>query len=41
MCRITNVPTQGIMYYKAIDIENGVFAKFKISTQSSARLALG
>lgn len=29
------------MYYKAVDLENGVFAKFKIATESSARIAVG
>lgn len=34
-------PNKGIMYYKALDLENGVFAKWKIAEESSARLALG
>lgn len=29
------------MYYKAIDLANGVFAKYKIADDSSARIALG
>ncbi|KAI1389698.1 uncharacterized protein F4822DRAFT_442905 [Hypoxylon trugodes] len=34
-------PNKGIMYYKAIDLSNGVFAKWKIDINSSARVALG
>ncbi|KAI1081651.1 hypothetical protein F5B20DRAFT_50631 [Whalleya microplaca] len=34
-------PNKGIMYYKAIDLANGVFAKWRIATGSSARVALG
>jgi hypothetical protein len=29
------------MYYKAIDLEKGVWVKFKIAEISSARIALG
>ncbi|KAI1097945.1 hypothetical protein F4804DRAFT_326094 [Jackrogersella minutella] len=34
-------PNKGIMYYKAIDLPNGIFAKWKIDPNSSARVALG
>lgn len=34
-------PFKGIMYYKAIDLKNGIFAKWKIAEESSARIALG
>ena len=34
-------PNKGIMYYKALDLENGVFAKWRIAEESSARLAIG
>ena len=34
-------PHKGIMYYKATDLENGLFKKWKISNLSSARLAIG
>jgi hypothetical protein len=34
-------PWQGVMYYKAIDLANGVFAKWRVSTESAARIALG
>ncbi|KAI0378907.1 hypothetical protein F5Y04DRAFT_272217 [Hypomontagnella monticulosa] len=30
-------PNKGIMYYKAIDLPNGIFAKWKIDPNSSAR----
>lgn len=29
------------MYYKAIDVEKGLFAKWKIAEESSARIAIG
>lgn len=29
------------MYYKSVDLEKGVFAKFKVAVESSARLAVG
>jgi len=29
------------MYYKAIDVEKGIFAKWKIADESSARIAVG
>ncbi|KAL6714564.1 hypothetical protein ACLMJK_007989 [Lecanora helva] len=32
---------KGIMYYKAIDVEKGIFAKWKIADESSARIAVG
>ncbi|KAH8676425.1 hypothetical protein BGZ60DRAFT_513367 [Tricladium varicosporioides] len=34
-------PNKGIMYYKAIDIEKGLFAKWRIANESSARIAVG
>ncbi|KAK1635375.1 hypothetical protein BDP81DRAFT_462381 [Colletotrichum phormii] len=34
-------PNKGIMYYKAIDVEKGLFAKWKIAEESSARIAIG
>ncbi|EKG12892.1 hypothetical protein MPH_09991 [Macrophomina phaseolina MS6] len=34
-------PNKGIMYYKPIDLRNGIFAKWKVSGDSSARLAIG
>ncbi|RYP05666.1 hypothetical protein DL765_009768 [Monosporascus sp. GIB2] len=34
-------PNKGMMYYKAIDLEKGLFAKWKISEDSSARIAIG
>ncbi|MFC0227684.1 FG-GAP repeat domain-containing protein [Serratia aquatilis] len=33
-------PWQGVFYYKAIDIKNGVFAKWRISDESVARIAI-
>ena len=33
-------PWQGVMYYKAIDIERGIFAKWRVSDESVARIAL-
>lgn len=29
------------MYYKAIDLEKGIFAKWRFANESSARIALG
>lgn len=29
------------MYYKAIDVEKGLFAKWRICEESSARIAIG
>ncbi|KAK5651789.1 hypothetical protein OQA88_11656 [Cercophora sp. LCS_1] len=34
-------PDKGIMYYKAIDLAKGLFAKWRIATESSARIAVG
>ena len=34
-------PSKGIMYYEAIDLEKGIFAKWKVADESSARIALG
>ncbi|KAI5847392.1 hypothetical protein DFP73DRAFT_630662 [Morchella snyderi] len=34
-------PYKGIFYYKCIDLEKKVFAKWKISGESAARLAIG
>jgi hypothetical protein len=34
-------PWQGVMYYKALDARNGIFAKWHVSTDSAARIALG
>ncbi|RPA77142.1 hypothetical protein BJ508DRAFT_213087, partial [Ascobolus immersus RN42] len=34
-------PNKGLMYYKAIDLKNGLFAKWKIAAESSARVAIG
>lgn len=33
-------PWQGVMYYKAIDLKNGVWAKWRIADESVARIAL-
>ncbi|MBI9062845.1 MAG: VCBS repeat-containing protein [Marinilabiliaceae bacterium] len=33
-------PWQGVYYYKAIDVKNGVFAKWHITKDSAARIAL-
>jgi hypothetical protein len=32
-------PWQGVMYYKAIDAANGVFAKWRVADESVARIA--
>lgn len=32
-------PWQGVMYYKAIDTQNGVFAKWRVADESVARIA--
>ncbi|PSK36624.1 aldos-2-ulose dehydratase-like protein [Elsinoe australis] len=32
---------KGIMYYKAIDVQKGLFSKWKITPESSARIAIG
>jgi hypothetical protein len=34
-------PWQGVIYYKAIDLHNGVFAKWRVADDSVARIALG
>ncbi|KAL6166653.1 hypothetical protein ACJQWK_07995 [Exserohilum turcicum] len=34
-------PNKGIMYYKPLDLENGIFAKWRIAEESTARIALG
>ena len=34
------MPWQGVMYYKAIDVRNGVFARWRVSTESAARIAV-
>ncbi|KAF4452163.1 Aldos-2-ulose dehydratase [Fusarium austroafricanum] len=34
-------PLKGIMYYKPIDLEKGLFAKWRIADESSARIAIG
>jgi hypothetical protein len=33
-------PWQGVFYYKAIDVKNGVFAKWRVSSDSAARIAV-
>ena len=32
---------QGVWYYKPVDLINGTFAKWKIATESAARIAIG
>ncbi len=34
-------PWKGVFYYKAIDLQNGVFAKWRVADDSAARIALG
>lgn len=34
-------PWQGVMYYKAIDLQKGIFTKWRIGSESVARIALG
>jgi hypothetical protein len=34
-------PWQGVMYYKAVDPRNGIFTKWRVSSDSAARIALG
>jgi hypothetical protein len=34
-------PWQGVMYYKAIDARKGIFARWRVSSDSAARIALG
>lgn len=33
-------PWQGVFYYKAIDIKNGIFTKWRVSDESVARIAI-
>ncbi len=35
------LPHQGVYYYKAIDHENGLFERWRVSSASAARIALG
>lgn len=32
---------KGILYYKAVDIQKGIFSKWRITEESSARIAIG
>lgn len=34
------MPWQGVFYYKAIDVKNGIFAKWRVSEDSAARIAV-
>ncbi|MGW0916817.1 FG-GAP repeat domain-containing protein [Streptomyces sp. NPDC002784] len=34
-------PWQGVFYYKAIDIQAGIFTKWRVSSDSTARIAIG
>lgn len=34
-------PWQGVMYYKAVDLQNGVFVKWRVASESVARIAIG
>jgi hypothetical protein len=34
------MPWQGVFYYKAIDVQNGVFVKWRVSNDSAARIAV-
>ncbi|MCP9814953.1 FG-GAP repeat domain-containing protein [Synechococcus lacustris] len=34
-------PWQGVFYYKAIDAENGQFLKWRVSSESTARISVG
>ncbi len=34
------MPWQGVFYYKAIDVKNGTFAKWRVSDDSAARIAV-
>ncbi|PWW77858.1 hypothetical protein C7212DRAFT_342494 [Tuber magnatum] len=34
-------PHQGVYYYKLIDAENGIFAKWKVAEESAGRIAIG
>jgi hypothetical protein len=33
-------PWQGVIYYKALDLANGIFAKWRVSDESVARIAV-
>ncbi len=35
------LPHQGVYYYKAIDVENGLFERWRVSTASAARIVIG
>lgn len=35
------LPYQGVYYYKAIDVQNGLFERWRVSTASAARIAVG
>jgi hypothetical protein len=35
------MPWQGVFYYKAIDARKGIFAKWRVSSESAARIAVG
>jgi hypothetical protein len=35
------MPWQGVFYYKAVDIKNGAFVKWRVSSDSAARIAVG
>jgi len=35
------LPHQGVYYYKAIDVENALFERWRVSTASAARIAIG
>ncbi len=35
------LPYQGVYYYKAIDVEKGLFERWRVSTASTARIAVG
>ncbi|KAF6826525.1 hypothetical protein CMUS01_09390 [Colletotrichum musicola] len=34
-------PNKGVVYYKAIDVDKGLFAKWKVAEESAARIAIG
>jgi len=34
-------PGKGVYYYKAIDLDRGIFAKWKVANESAARIAIG
>ncbi|OEK07792.1 hypothetical protein A8C32_14990 [Flavivirga aquatica] len=35
------LPHQGVYYYKAIDVENGLFERWRVSSASAARIVIG